>query len=372
MIKRPHAVNPRLDSVHALICYKNFGANRGISHIGLGVSALNISQVLRQAGVWVDVVPILSVADLEQTITQTDALAARRAEIPLSHVVVSAPWISTTDWQRLIAKYPHIDFAVISHSNVAFLHADPQGTRLLREAMGLQLAWHNFTVAANSLKFACWAFRAYGTEFTYLPNLYNLEHTRSRNLRGRPAYSGGILRIGCFGAMRVLKNHMTAAAAALEIHNRLGVDTEFWINGGRNEGIGISGILNAMDQMTQGIKGFTMKVTNWESWPQFHATVRNMNLLLQPSFTESYNMCSADGVAEGVPSVTSEAIEWVPESWKANSDDALDIANHGIALLSDPAAPGEGWNALERQNQVGISSWLRWLVPDLAPLHISP
>lgn len=32
---------------HVLLCYKNFAANQNISHIGLGVSALNNAKVLR-------------------------------------------------------------------------------------------------------------------------------------------------------------------------------------------------------------------------------------------------------------------------------------------------------------------------------------
>jgi hypothetical protein len=179
-----------------------------------------------------------------------------------------------------------------------------------------------------------------------------------------------VLRIGCFGAVRVLKNHMTAAAAALEIHSRLGVDTEFWMSFGRSEGSG--GVVEALKQLTANVRGFTLRNNTWETWPQFHATVRSMNLLLQPSFTESYNMVSADGVAEGVPSVTSDAIEWVPDNWKANSDNALDIANKGIALLYDPVAAGEGWAALEAHNQQGVSAWLRWFLPDLIPLHVNP
>jgi glycosyltransferase involved in cell wall biosynthesis len=373
MTKRPHAVNPAISSVHCLLAYKNFAANKGISHIGLGVSALNISQVLRNAGLWVDVMGVVSAADLEAKMKQIDALAAARQEIPLSHVVVSAPWIPTADWQNLISRYPHIDFAVISHSNVAFLHADPQGTKLIRDAMGLQMAYHNFTIAANSTKFTEWAARAYGTTLTWLPNLYNLDHTAARSQRTRPAYpGGGVLRIGCFGALRILKNQMTAAAAALEISSRLGVDTEFWLNGGRQEGTGMAGILSAIQQMTGSVKGFTLKTSNWETWPQFHATIRNMNLLLQPSFTESFNMVSADGVAEGVPSVTSNAIDWVPSSWHANPDDALDIANKGIALLNDPIAASEGWNSLTQHNQVGTASWLRWFLPDLTALHVTP
>jgi hypothetical protein len=37
---------------------------------------------------------------------------------------------------------------------------------------------------------------------------------------------------------------------------------------------------------------------SWQSWPQFLAMVGSMDLLLQPCYTESFNMASADGIAQ--------------------------------------------------------------------------
>jgi hypothetical protein len=90
-----------------------------------------------------------------------------------------------------------------------------------------------------------------------------------------------------------------------------------------------------------------------------------MNLLLQPSFTESFNMVSADGVAQGVPSVVSDAIEWVPKNWQARADDACDIANVGISLLFDPTAAAEGRVALVKHNRMALQAWTDYLVPTL-------
>ncbi len=44
-------------------------------------------------------------------------------------------------------------------------------------------------------------------------------------------------------------------------------------------------------------------------------------------------MVTADGIAEGVPSVVSEAIDWAPRSWKAPVDDANAMARIGRKLL---------------------------------------
>lgn len=355
---RYHCHEPDLATVRVILAYKNFAANQNISHIGLGVAALNTCQVLRQKGIWADVWPILNVKDLEARIAAADAQATARGEIFISHVVISAPWIPTLDLAQLARRWPNVTFAVITHSNVAFLHADPTGMRLLREAMGLQLQWHNFKLGSNGEKFAEWALRGYGATLAYLPNLYNLEPTKDHP--PRPPYRGGVLRIGSFGALRVLKNHVTACAAALEIGRRLGVDTEFWLSSGRQEGG--AGVIGTIQQMVAGVPAFSLKYNNWQNWPEFRATLRSMNVLIQASFTESFNMVTADGVAEGVPSVTSDAIEWVPGYWQAQADNAMDIANKAIGLLFDPQAAFEGKKALATHNRNGIDSWIKFLM----------
>jgi hypothetical protein len=86
-----------------------------------------------------------------------------------------------------------------------------------------------------------------------------------------------------------------------------------------------------------------------------------MNLLLQPSYTESFNMVTADGVAEGVPSVVSSAIDWAPADWKADVDDTLDIARVGRRLLYDPLAVRDGRHALLEYVADGVLSYRRFL-----------
>jgi hypothetical protein len=86
-----------------------------------------------------------------------------------------------------------------------------------------------------------------------------------------------------------------------------------------------------------------------------------MHLLLQPSYTESFNMVTADGVAEGIPSVVSDAIDWAPDDWKANVDDVLDISRVGRRLLCDPHAAMDGLRALESHVAGGIRAYEEYL-----------
>src|SRR5260370_20017303 len=105
---------PQLHMQKVILAYKNFAASQNISHIGLGVSAINTAKVLRARGIATEVWPIVSARDLRD----------RMKADPPTHVIISAPWISSVDLQHLTQSYAEVQFAVNCHSNVGFLHAD--------------------------------------------------------------------------------------------------------------------------------------------------------------------------------------------------------------------------------------------------------
>lgn len=340
--------------MQVVLAYKNFAANRAISHIGLGVTALNSAKSFRAEGIDASVWPITSAQDLSIQLNQARA-ASGGTLTPVTHVVVSAPWLSTGDLARLCAEHPETQFAVNCHSNLGFLQADPSAMRLLREGIDLQRSTWNFRIAANSARLSAWVRAAYSAPCQHLPNLYFLDGVQPR----RERYAGGTLRIGAFGATRVLKNLMTGAGAALQIANELRADLEFWVSAGRNEGAG--SVTEAVRQMLHSLPHVKMVENGWQPWPQFRQTVRHMHLLLQPSYTESFNVVTADGAAEGVPSVVSDAIEWAPDNWKAKVDDAADIARVGRRLIESRRAPRQGLAALKKHNSRAMEAWRQFL-----------
>jgi hypothetical protein len=332
--------------MNVILAYKNFAANRNISHIGLGVSAINTAKVLRRENIKSDVWPVISASDLR----------SRLRAAPASDVIISAPWIPALEMQGLSNDFPDTHFTVTCHSNVGFLQADRNGMRLVREMMELELATANVHLAGNSRRFCDWVRMAFGAPCAYLPNLYWIDSDPV----WRQPFSGGTLRIGVFGATRPLKNLMSAAGAALEISRTLRVPLELWLSAGRAEGGG-EGILASVKEMLSGLPNVTLILNGWQTWPSFRRTVAHMHLLLQPSYTESFNMVTADGVAEGVPSVVSNAIDWAPHDWKANVDDVLDIARVGRRLLCDPRAAQDGMHALKQHVADGLHAYKLFL-----------
>ncbi len=231
--------------MQVILAYKNNSANRAISHIGLGVTALNAAKSIRAEGIDAAVWPITNAADLSNQLK-----VALQTESPATHVVVSAPWLSTPDLAQLCADHPGTQFAVNCHSNLGFLQADPSAMRLVREGIDLERFTWNFHVAANSHRLTRWVEAAYSAPCQHLPNMYFLDgiETNARTLRGRHAAHRRIRR-----HPRAQESYDRAGVgAAVEIANSLRADLEFWVSAGRNEGGGLRQI-DAVRQMMNGL-----------------------------------------------------------------------------------------------------------------------
>lgn len=359
---QPQNVTSAATAVRVALVYKNFAAAKGISHIGLGVAALNTSRTLRNLGYWVDVWPCSTAKDIETRLHAARSASIERGEHPISHVIISAPWIPTSELQALLTYHPDVEFAVVSHSNIGFLMADPNGIQLLRACIELEAGYHNFTLAGNSRRFVeAWA-SMYGAQTTFLPNLYDVSSLRPVGQRC-PWSPGHTLRVGVFGATRPLKNMVSAAAAAVELGALLKNDVEVWVSSGREEGGG--SVKAAIQQLLDRLPHTRLVESGWKSWPAFRDTVRNMHVMLSPSYTESFCMVVADGIAEGVASVVSEAVDWAPSDWVAHSDDVGCIARVARRILHDAHAVDEGQAALRRYVRDGSEAWKKYLTGEV-------
>lgn len=358
---RPHHLNPHPDTVRVALVHRDF-SGVGVSHIGLGVTAAHTAKTLRRHGIWAEVWAVQSAKKLSERLQCTHTRANERGEVRPTHVILSAPWISTNDLAVMADEFPEVTFVVVSHSNVGFLAADPHAIRLLRETADLQLSVHNVFVGGNAKKFTDWATEAWGIRAVCLPNLYCSAETFERPGR---SWNGGALRLGLFGANRPLKNFLSGAAAAVELSTRLHVPTELFISTGRNEG----GSFRALDEMTEDVPNLKVTHTGWLSWPRFRRLLRTIDLVFQPSFTETFNVVCADAISEGVPVVVGESIDWAPRWWQARVDEPRDVTRVAERLLRDPDAAQQGREALDDYVARGVLAWKRFLCSPVESLE---
>lgn len=342
------AERARIDtsSVRILLAYKDISAAPGASHVGLGVTALNCGRVLKGAGLDARPWPVYDGYALE---------AHLHANAGITHVVMFAPWVDTPFLRGLTARWPRVQFCVACHSNIGFLSADRWACKVIAEQADLEKDRLNFTLAGNCATFCNAIEGAYGQPVTLLPNLFE---TPAAPPPASP-YVAGTVRLGLFGATRVLKNMPSGVIAACILARTLDADVQLHINSGRTEHG--DGVIEACRNLLASAPRVSLVTVPWQTWPQFSRTIARMHLCLQPSFTESFNNVTADAILAGVPSAVSTAIDWTPRDWQADADDPVQLAEVALRLLRDKTAPTRGLNALRTHVADGLDYWRAWL-----------
>lgn len=332
---------------HVLITYRNFLSKSGpASHVGLGVNALMTAKTLRNHGILADALGVWTAADVAKGLENAPTV---------THCVIEAPWVATADLQALLERFPRVEFVERSHSQIGFLQVEAGAIKLFREAALLEAANLNFRIAGNSDRFCTFFEQAYGYNCLNLPNLYDTQRPPVQTKRN----PGNPLKISSFGALRLLKNHTTAAAAALMVAKRRGVDLEFYINTNREEHG--KGILASLSNMFSGLNWAKLVQVSWQSWAEFSRLVGDMDLCFQLSWTETFNLVTADAAAQFIPSVVGEAIDWVPRSWLAGEDSPQAAARIADYLLSDSYSGQEGNKALVNYVEAAVLKWKQYL-----------
>jgi hypothetical protein len=343
-----HYLDPTLENAHICFFYKNIDGHCPSSHIGLGVNARHMTVMMRSQKVRTDT---FGVNNAEQILKILQ-------DIPTcTHAVIEAIWVNLLSMEYLMQRLPNIQFVVRCHSQVGFIQVEAGAVATMRELLHLQESTLNFRFAANSSVFCDWIKSSYHASCLYLPNLYDFSRVDTKHVT--QPFNGKLVRIASFGALRLLKNHSTAAAAAQLIARSRNCDLEFYLNVNRVEHG--KGILDCIRNMYKDLRWAKLIEVPWEDWPTFRRTVAHMDLCLQISFTETFNITTADATAELVPSVVSDCIEWLPDNWKASADNANEVAKVGNSLLWNPHAPQDGLTYLKKYVANSLIRWKEYI-----------
>lgn len=296
-------------------------------------------------------------------------------------VVLEAYWVTPAKLRELAPLHPDVLWVVRNHSSIPFLSLE-----------GVVLDWSldyidipNVVLSNNDVRtnhhiaqiiasvHPEWTDGEINSNCVLLPNYYPPELRREVD----PPFADRVIKIGCFGAIRPLKNHLNQAVAAVEYCNRrTDLGLEFHINGSRLEQGG-SPILNNIRALFSHLdpSRFQLVEHDWLDREEFLALVETMDVGMQVSFAETYNITAADFVTASKPIVVSPEITWVHPDFYANPTDTFDIrrvlarairyrgelARHHVnlrrlrlyslwsaglwkAFLHSPAVVGEEWN----------------------------
>ena len=263
-------------------------------------------------------------------------------------VVLEAIWVTPAKMAELLALHPLVRWCVRIHSEIPFLANEGIAVDWIAKylALGVEVAFNSAQTAED--------FRPLG-RVTYLPNAYPLRHPRTLKPKS------DTLDIGCFGAIRPLKNQLMQAFGAVMYAAAVGLPMTFHMNGSRVEQQG-GNCLKNIEALFAATPDCTLELHQWLGHEDLLELVAGMDVCLQVSLSESFNLTSADAVSIGVPLIGSDAIAWLPKRSRAKVDSAASICaalhradrttvamNHE-ALERYLASAAEVWNDWARQN----------------------
>jgi hypothetical protein len=169
------------------------------------------------------------------------------------------------------------------------------------------------------------------------------------------------LHVGCFGAIRPLKNQLMQAIAAMTFAESLGLSLVFHMNGTRLE-TGGSPVLKNLLALFDNSPQHHIELHPWLNHEDFLKLAATMHIGMQASLSESFNIVTADFVTVGVPALVSPAVYWMPESFMANPTDLEEIIDklgyvYGSRrwLFKNVAR-----HALQKQATAAAKTWVRY------------
>lgn len=226
-------------------------------------------------------------------------------------VIIEALWVPTYKMEELlnIKRYKDILWVERIHSDIGYLSVEGNAFNLINEY--LNLCNPRLILSFNNKGFVNNLSQAMFEHFVYLPNIIE-------TFRGDCNFTPERRKIdiGCFGALRVLKNQCYQAICAINAADELNKRLYFHIT--PNLSIENDPVLNNLKEIFKG-KRHALVIHDWLPNEQFQELVKRMDLGLQVSFTESFNIVSADFVNNNKLIVVSDAISWMPNKLKTST-----------------------------------------------------
>lgn len=276
---------------------------------GLYNSTKFIVKGLRKRGIEASITEVIDNNCIDRAVTEF------RPDI----VIIEALWVVPEKFPELQKLHPKVKWFCHLHSDIPFL-------ALEGIAMGWLKAYANAGVGliANSAKsYDALRRLVKDDQIVFLPNVYIPRNADKHMLQ----YSEGTcIHVGCFGAVRPMKNQLVQAIAAIQFARESGRFLYFHINATRSETNG-DPVLKNIRQLFESLSPCSAHLVEhpWYEPEDFLEVLRLIDVGLQVSMTETFNVVTADYVTVGVPVVASKEVTWVSRLCKSKDDSVSEI-----------------------------------------------
>lgn len=268
---------------------------------GMWNSATFVSDMLQSNGRQSTVEMLIDANSIDAVVTDLDP----------DFVFIEGLWVTPAKFAELLAipRHQSRKWVVRIHSEIPFLATEGVAMEWIAQFLDLgiivapnaprvhqQIAWYcmknGFTDAQTDLL------------VPYLPNSYPTDFDA---LSGLDTSAKTTLDVACFGAFRPLKNHLQQAFIAGRFAEELGLSLRFHVNSRADQG-GVPTIKNTRATIEE--IGGELIEHGWEDRTTFLQSLRDADVLLQVSMSETFNIVAADATYVGRPILVSNEITW--------------------------------------------------------------
>ena len=187
----------------------------------------------------------------------------------------------------------------------------------------------------------------------YLPNVYSPVYSPDNSIK--LSHGNNNLHVGCHGSLRHMKNHIVQAAAACRYAKRIGKQLYFHVNTTRNDGE-LAAIQSNLTRVLK-LNGGNIVHTPWLDHNKFLEYIAKLDIGMQVSLCETFNLVAADYVHAGIPIVVSPEIEWASDQSKFYGTDVSEIVSgmHLAMMRKDLIQANK--NCLVEHNTKAVYDW---------------
>lgn len=227
-------------------------------------------------------------------------------------VIIEAIWVVPEKFTILKKLHPRVKWFVHLHSHMPFLAIEGMAMRWIHDYVK-----HGVKLIANSKP-------SYEALLAVVPceDLLYLENVYLSTPMASCERDSHDISVGCFGAVRPLKNQLLQAMAALKYAKKHRKHLVFHMNGSRIE-TGGHPVLKNIIQMFEDQKAHgRLVLSKWNEPEEFLEYLnKRIDIGMQVSLTETFNVVCADYVTAGIPVVASKEVSWLSNYSKAQDDD---------------------------------------------------
>lgn len=328
------------------------------SHVGMSTGLYNsasfMNEMLNEAGVESHISVVIDNNGIDREVTKYRP----------THVVIEALWVVPSKFEVLCRLHPNVKWIIRLHSEMPFLANE--GIAL--DWLGDYVLYENLFIAMNAKRAlneirefiqskTNWDDEQVKEKIIYLPNFYPQQYKSKTFNKDKDT-----IDIGCFGAVRPMKNHVIQALAAIKFANKIGKKLRFHINSGRVEQKG-EPVLHNLQSIFEHLSDQGHQLVNHQWCPreEFLEICHKMDIGMQVSFSETFNIVAADLISQGVPVIGSDEIPWLFPCYTAKPTESEEILSKLMLLYRTP-----NWNLkinkflLNRYTNKTRKTWVKY------------